>query len=144
MRSQQDRGKFSVNSDENSRSRSRSPSLRNKGSKLVDDKSRRDNYSKKYESSDTRNPEPKFVWGKKLEEMKKKGIATDNVFQDDEREKEEKTSKEIEKLRKRIIEREREKKMQNQEKQQVEEEESYQKWLEKEEQFHIEQAKMRL
>ena len=140
------------NSRSRSRSRSRSPKSRDvrrndDKSGEIEDKQRSNKTLAKNLNALANVPVAnKFVWGKKLEEMQKKGINT-NALEEEEREKQNKINDEIEKVRKRRLEREKEQKVydrQRQSHQQEKEEDSYKRWLEKEEQFHTEQAKLRL
>jgi len=125
-----------------SRSDSGSPGVRNKS--RVFDKSQSD---KRY---GTKNDGPirgeKFVWNKKIEEQRKKEIDPKSR-EEEERNKKVEMRREMENVQNRRQVREKEQFATGQQKIKAEketEEEAYKKWLEQEEKFHVEQAKLRL
>lgn len=140
------------NSRSRSRSRSHSSKLRsndfNNGKKLEKGTNFQTNsilsrIKKPLNNSDSKE---KFVWNKKDEQLKNREDGK-KTLEEEERIKQERLAKEIENIRKRKLKTDKVKKTHDEEKvikQQIQEEESYKKWLEKEEQFHMEQAKLRL
>jgi len=143
------KGNARANSYSRSRSRSNSKSPRY-GGKVMQDKSVSD---KRYVSRDDRNRSrdgagkgEKFVWSKKLEEQKKKEVDP-RAREQEERNKQMEMQREMEKVQNRKEFREKREMASGQQKgeaKKMSEEEAYKVWLEQEEKFHVEQAKLRL
>jgi len=133
-----------------SRSRSHTPTQRRRATEKASDKNNRLTYkSSSLKDSDrfaSENSKEKFVWGKKIEELQKKGMSQEDL-ENLEKEKQERLAREIEKVRRNKQAREKDQKITDRvkvNKEQEMDEEAYKLWLAKEEKFHIEQAKLRL
>jgi len=131
-----------------SRSRSRTPPRRRDDERNSDKHNKlkvKSESLKDFDRLGSGRDQEKFVWGKKIEEMQKKGISQSEL-EEIEKERGERLAREIEKIRKKKLERENDQKGPNKEKmnrQDLMEEEAYKRWLEHEEKFHIAQAKLR-